>query len=104
MNTGDTYDRIARQPLFRELVQKRNRFALTLSVIMLIVYYAFVLFASTNPTGFAASIGDGSKICIGLLAGWAVQIFAFLLTGVYVNRANGEFDALNKQVVAEATR
>lgn len=104
MNNSDTYDVIARQPLFRQLVQKRNRFALTLSVIMLIVYYAFVLFASTNPAGFAATIGDGSKICIGLLAGWAVQLFAFILTGIYVNRANGEFDSLNKQVVAEATR
>jgi uncharacterized membrane protein (DUF485 family) len=95
---------IANAPLFSELVRKRNKFALMLSITMLVVYYAFVLFASTDPTGFAVAIGDGTKIPVGLIAGWAIQLFAFLLTGIYVYRANTEFDAMNKAIIEEATR
>jgi len=98
------YASIAAAPLFSELVRKRNKFALLLSATMLVVFYTFVLFASMNPAGFATSIGDGSKIPVGLIAGWGVQVFAFLLTGVYVRRANTEFDAMNTTIVEEATR
>ncbi len=95
---------IANAPLFSRLVKKRNKFALALTFTMLIVYYAFVLFASANPAGFAVAIGEGTKIPVGLIAGWAIQLFAFILTGLYVRRANTEFDAMNTAIIEEATR
>ncbi|MBK8211627.1 MAG: DUF485 domain-containing protein [Rhodospirillales bacterium] len=98
------HDRVSESPVFARLVAKRNRFAILLSAIMLIVYYSFVLFASTNPSGFATPISDGSKVAIGLLAGWGVQAFPFILTGIYVRRANGEFDSMTSDVVEEAVR
>jgi uncharacterized membrane protein (DUF485 family) len=98
------YASIAKAPLFAELVRKRNKFALTLSWTILVVYYAFVLFASTDPQGFAARIGDGWHIPVGLLAGWFIQLFAFLLTGLYVRRANAEFDVMNEAILAEVER
>jgi Predicted membrane protein len=98
------YDNVSASPLFEKLVQKRNRFAVILSVVMLGVYYAYVLFASSNPAGFGTPIAEGSKIPVGLLFGWGIQAFAFVLTGIYVFRANSEFDAMTKQVVEESSR
>lgn len=99
-----TYDKVVAHPKFAELMKKRNRFALLLSVIVLGVYYTYVLIASLAPATFAAPIGEGYTWCIGLLAGFIIQGFAFLMTGVYVRRANGEFDAINRTLIEEAGR
>ena len=47
-------------------------------------------------------MADGSKVVIGLLIGWGVQVFSFLMTGIYVSRANGKFDAMTRAAVREA--
>jgi uncharacterized membrane protein (DUF485 family) len=101
---NDTYEKIGASPLFQELVRKRNRFSLLLSAIILIVYYSFVLFASTSPAEFATPVTEGSKWPIGLLIGWGIQAFAFIMTGVYVSRANSDFDEVTRTVVTEASR
>ena len=49
----EAYNKIASSAQFNELVRKRNRFAFSLAAIVLIVYYAFVLFAATRGDGFA---------------------------------------------------
>ncbi len=99
-----TYDRVVAHPKFAELMKKRNRFALILSVIVLGVYYSYVAMATMAPAVFQSPIAEGSAWCFGLLAGFAIQAFAFLMTGVYVRRANGEFDALNRTLIEETTR
>ncbi len=100
----DTYKGVADDPRFAELIRKRNRFALTLSAIVLIVYYAFVLFASLQPAGFAAPLASGLTWPLGLAIGWGIQVFAFLMTGIYVRRANTEFDALNRAILEGVAR
>lgn len=99
----ETYRRIAVDPKFASFVKKRNNFSLLLSAIVLLVYYAFVLFASLAPAQFGTSIGNGSAWCSGLLIGWGIQAFAFLMTGVYVFRANSEFDGLNRSILKDAS-
>jgi uncharacterized membrane protein (DUF485 family) len=98
----EAYNKIAVSAQFNELVRKRNRFAFTLSAIVLIVYYTFVLFAATSGAGFATPVAQGSAVVVGLLIGWGIQIFSFVMTGVYVNRANSQFDAMTKAAVREA--
>ncbi|MGE5475926.1 MAG: DUF485 domain-containing protein [Bacteroidales bacterium] len=99
-----TYDKVVAHPKFAELMKKRNRFALLLSAIVLGVYYTYVLVASLAPATFAAPIGEGYTWCVGLLAGFIIQGFAFVMTGVYVRRANSEFDAINRTLIEEAGR
>lgn len=101
---NDTYERIGASPLFEKLVRGRNRFSLLLSAIILIVYYSFVLFASAAPSEFATPVTEGSRWPIGLLIGWGIQAFAFLMTGIYVSRANSHFDEMTRTVVMEASR
>lgn len=100
----ETYEKIASSPEFNRLVSKRNRFAFTLSAIILIVYYIFVFFASTRGASFATPIAEGSKIVVGMLFGWGIQIFAFLMTGIYASRANTEYDAMTRSVIQEVSR
>ncbi len=102
--SDQTYDKVVAHPKFAELMKKRNRFSIVLSLIVLGVYYAYVLVAALAPDTFAAPIGDGYTWCIGLLAGFLIQGFAFVMTGVYVRRANGEFDAINRTLIEEAGR
>lgn len=102
--SDQTYERVANHPMFATMVAKRNRFALLLSAIVLVVYYGFVLTASLQPGTFASPISEGLTWCLGLVAGFAIQAFAFVMTGVYVRRANGEFDAMNRVILEEASK
>ncbi len=47
------YHSIAENPKFKELVRSRSAFAWTLSILMLVVYQAFILLVAYAP-GFLA--------------------------------------------------
>lgn len=96
----DIVEQIKNNPKYQELVTKRNRFAWTLSIIMLVVYYAFIMVIAFKPEIFGAKIGDG-VITLGIPVGIAIIIISFILAGVYVRRANGEFDGLTQQIKDE---
>lgn len=102
--SGEIYDRVVAHPKYQELQSKRNRFSVLLSLIVLGVYYTFVMVACLNPGAFSQPFSEGSVWGTGLLVGFGIQIFAFLMTGVYVFRANSEFDALNRTLIEEAGR
>ncbi|SFV60336.1 Putative membrane protein, clustering with ActP [hydrothermal vent metagenome] len=95
--TQDKIEQIKNNPKYQELVSKRNRFAWTLSIIMLVVYYSFIMVIAFKPAIFGAKIGSG-VITLGIPVGIAIIFIAFILAGIYVNRANGEFDTLTQQI------
>ena len=41
---------------------------------------------------------------IGIPIGMAVIVFSIAITGLYVRRANSEFDALTREIIEEATQ
>jgi uncharacterized membrane protein (DUF485 family) len=43
-------------------------------------------------------------ITLGIPVGVFIIVIAFVLTGIYVRRANSEFDELNRQIIEEARR
>ncbi|WP_334177169.1 DUF485 domain-containing protein [Pseudoxanthobacter sp.] len=98
------YDKIAADPRFAELVARRNRFSLTLSFIVLGVYAIFVIVAIGTPALFATPVVQGGVWTIGIIGGFCVQIFAFIMTGIYTARANGPFDRATRAIIEEATR
>lgn len=95
--TKETVERIKNNPDYQKLVSERSRFAWRLSIIMLVVYYAFIMVIAFDPSLLGASIGSG-VITVGIPIGISIIIIAFILAGIYVKRANGEFDALAQQV------
>lgn len=96
--------RIRQNPKFAELVSKRTRLAIVLSLIVLVPYYAFMMVTAFKPALLAQPISEGSIITIGWPIGALIIVGAWLTTGVYIHRANGEFDKLNQEILAEAAQ
>lgn len=97
----DNARRILENPKFQELVSKRSAFAWTLSVAMLIIYFGFILLVAFGKGFLGTPIGSG-VMTFGILVGLFVIFSAFILTGIYVRKANGEFDELNRQIMQES--
>jgi uncharacterized membrane protein (DUF485 family) len=91
-------EKIKNDPNYQELITKRSKFAVTLTIIMLIVYFAFILVIAFDPALFGTPLSSDSVTTLGIPVGIGVIIFAFILTGIYTKRANGEFDALNNKI------
>ena len=90
-------DAIVNDQNFKDLVRERTSFAWTMSGIMLVVYLAFIVMVAFGKGAMSSTIGD-SSISWGILLGLAVIVFAFLLTGIYVARANSRFDDLTSRL------
>ena len=85
---------IKNNPHYQKLVSTRSKFAWTLTVTILVVYYAFILFIAFSPETLGAKVNPDAMMTLGIPVGIAIIIFAFALTGIYVKRANSEFDGL----------
>ena len=87
-------------PEFKDLVSRKNRFSLQLTVITLVVYYGFILLVAFRRSLFSAKVfGD---IPFGILLGIAVIISCWVLTGVYVRWANQKYDAMVARIQEKA--
>ncbi|MDP3466267.1 MAG: DUF485 domain-containing protein [Sulfuricurvum sp.] len=95
-------DRIKSDPDFLKLVSERSRFAWILTIIMLVIYFGFVLIIAFDPSFLGTPLSEGSVTTIGIPIGVGVILSAFILTGIYVRRANGEFDELTRRIKAKA--
>ena len=104
MSQSNINAKIRNNPKFAELVGKRTRFAIILSLVVLIPYYSFMWLVSQQPQLFTAKISDGSVITIGWPIAALIVVVGWLLTGVYVSRANGEFDSITQEVLKEAQK
>jgi uncharacterized membrane protein (DUF485 family) len=99
--TPDIYHRVKRDPRFQDLVAKRTRFAWTLSAAMLAIYFGFVFIIAFAPRTLATPLGSGVTT-VGIPIGLFVIVSAFVLTGIYVRRANSEFDEITRAIIEEA--
>ncbi|MDH1261878.1 MULTISPECIES: DUF485 domain-containing protein [unclassified Pseudomonas] len=98
------YRQIEQSPRFQELVSKRESFAWILSAAMLGLYLAFILLIAFVPELLGTRISADSTITWGIPLGVGLILSAFVLTGIYVYRANGEFDDLNKLILEEVQK
>lgn len=95
--------RIQNNPRYQQLRQTRNRFGWRLTILMLIVYYGFIGLIAFDKAFLAKPIGAGVT-SLGMPIGLGVILFTVLITGLYVYRANTEFDAISQEVLEEAIR
>jgi uncharacterized membrane protein (DUF485 family) len=98
------YHAIAENPKFKELVRGRSIFAWTLSILMLLVYQAFILLVAYMPGFLATPLWQGSVATIGIPIGLGVIVFAFVVTGIYVARANTRYDEMTRELIQEVTK
>lgn len=93
--------RIKSDPDYQRLVARRSSYGWTLSVIMLIVYYGYILLIAFRRDLLATKLGNG-VMTWGIPIGLFVIVFTVLITGIYVRRANGEFDELTDRIHQKA--
>jgi uncharacterized membrane protein (DUF485 family) len=87
------YDEIIADPRYQRLLKRRGRFTWTLSIVMLVAYFGYVALIAFDKAVLARPIGGGVT-SIGIPIGVGIILLAIVLTGLYVRRANKEYDAL----------
>jgi uncharacterized membrane protein (DUF485 family) len=95
--------KIEANPKYHELKKKRNAFGWMLTILMLIVYFGYIALIAFNKPFLAQPIGNGVTT-IGIPIGLGVIVFTIIITGIYVRRANSEFDALTREILEEASK
>ena len=66
---GTIYQRIEDNAHFRELVEKRQRFATILSIIMLAVYIGFILLIAFAPGWLGTPLNPNTSVTRGIPVG-----------------------------------
>ena len=103
MTQDQLTERIANDPRYQELKARRSRFGWWLAIAMMVVYYGFILLVAFDKPLLATRIGSGVTT-IGMPLGLGVIIFTIVITGIYVRRANKEYDALTEQITQGALK
>ena len=93
MADSERLARVAADPRYLALTRQRGRFTWTLTIVMLIAYFGFILLIAFDKAVLARPIGDG-VMSIGIPVGLGVILLAIGLTGLYVRRANRDYDAM----------
>jgi uncharacterized membrane protein (DUF485 family) len=95
--------RIRNDPAFQELERKRSNFSWSLTILMLVIYLGFIFLVAFDHEIVAKQIGEG-PLTLAFPLGLGVIVAAVVLTGIYVARANSEFDRLTAEVVGHTRR
>lgn len=96
-------DRIQSNPKYQALRSKRSSFGWMLTVLMLVVYYGYIALIAFDKAFLAKPIGAGVTT-LGIPLGMGVIIFTIVITGIYIRRANSEFDALTAEILEDASK
>jgi uncharacterized membrane protein (DUF485 family) len=99
----DLAQRIASHPKYQELKAKRSSFGWLLTILMMIVYYGFISLVAFDKALLAQKLGAG-VMTLGVPIGFGVIIFTIVITGIYVRRANSEFDDLTEEIKKAVTK
>lgn len=91
---------VSRSPRYRQLVKERARFSWSLTIVMLVIFFGYILLIAFAPDLLATPIGGGTTT-LGIPVGLGVILSGIVLTGVYVHRANSRFDPLIAAIVEE---
>ena len=95
--------KIEANPKYHELRRKRNTFGWSLTAVMMVVYYGYIALIAFDKQFLAQPIG-ASVTSLGIPIGLGVIIFTIVITGLYVRRANGEYDRLTAEILKEASK
>jgi uncharacterized membrane protein (DUF485 family) len=97
----DLVQRVKADPNYQRLVAARSRIGWILTWSVMVVYYGFTLLNAFAKGFMASKIGDG-VMSWGVPLGLFVIVFTIIVTGIYVRRANNEFDALTDAIHKKA--
>ena len=99
---NDIYEKIRANPKYQQLKSTRNTYGWVMTILMLLVYYGYIALIAFNKAFLAQPLGATGVTTIGIPIGVGVIFFTIVITGIYVRRANTEFDALKEEIIREA--
>lgn len=88
---------------FKTFISFRNKFSLSLSIIVFVAYYAFILAVGLDPDTLGIKF-EGTSITIGILLGLTIIVTAIALTGIYTLFANKYFDKEQEECIEELNK
>lgn len=105
----EIYTRIKADPRFRELERKRRVFSWLMAAIVTANCFWYIGATAFFPEmAFARFWGEpileGGSTTWGIVIGAAQTVLFIALVGLYIHRANNEFDNLKDAIVADARR
>ena len=99
---ANIYEKIRANPKYQQLKSTRNSYGWIMTILMLVVYYGYIALIAFNKSFLAQPLGAGVTT-VGIPIGVGVILFTIIITGIYVRRANTEFDALKEELIKEST-
>ena len=95
--------KVEANPKYHELKRKRSSFGWFMTALMMVVYYGYIALIAFNKPFLAQPMGAGVT-SVGIPIGMAVIVFTVVITGIYVRRANDEYDRLTAEILKEASK
>ncbi len=95
--------KIEAHPKYAQLKQRRNKLGVVLTVLMLVVYYGYIALIAFDKPFLAKPLGAG-VMSVGVPVGMAVIVFTIVITGIYVRRANSEYDQLTQDILKDIAK
>ncbi len=87
---------------FKGLVRKKWSVSLSMTALMLTIYFGFILLLAFNQGVLAQKIGE--HMTLGIPIGLGVILSACVLTGLYVRWANTSYDRSVKDIIDNMKR
>lgn len=97
----DVYARVRANPKYEQLKRTRNSYGWVMTILMLVVYYGYIALIAFDKSFLAQPLNSSGVTTLGIPIGVGVILFTIIITGIYVRRANSEFDALKQQLIEE---
>lgn len=101
--TRRSLSEVAADPRYQELVARRGRFTWALTIVMLVIFFGYILLIAFDKALLAQPIADGVT-SIGIPVGLGVIVAGIVLTGIYVRRANRDYDPVVRALREEHDR
>ena len=100
MNTAES-GRVLRHPKFLRLTRRRSQLTWSLLAVILMAYLCLICMIAFRPNWMRVPIADGATLTIGWPLAAGVIVLAWLLMGIYIWRANTEFEVLAADIRSE---
>jgi uncharacterized membrane protein (DUF485 family) len=91
------WDAAANSPEFKELIRKKRNFVLPATAFFMAWYFGFIILAGYAPDFMGESIYEG--FTVGYLIALSQFVMVWVLAGLYLKRADRDFDPLARKVI-----
>lgn len=104
MEKFGTAERVNQHALFKELVSRRARLVWSLMTIGLVAYFVLIALVAFWPDVLRLPIKRGATTTVGVVLAVAILVLGWIITWIYVRKANSTFDHLNARLLDEVAR